>query len=81
MNLEKYLGKPEQIQKIKTPLYAALGFLVVVDLFVHREHVAFIWDGIPGFNAFYGLISTVLIIMVAKFVGHAWLMKSEDYYD
>lgn len=37
LNLEKYVGNPEQIQKIKTPLYAALGLLVVVDFFVHRS--------------------------------------------
>ena len=80
LTLERYLGKPGQIQKIKTPLYIALGFLVVVDFFAHREHAAFIWDAIPGFSTFYGLIATVLIIFVSKFLGYG-LMKPEDYYD
>lgn len=69
----------EQIQKIKTPLYAALGLLVVVDFFVHREHAAFGWDSIPGFSAFYGLIAAALIIFVSKFLGYG-LMKPENYY-
>ena len=77
---ERYLGKPEQIQKIKALLYGALGFLVVLDFFIRGAHVAFIWDSIPGFSAFYGLIATVLIIVVSKFLGHVWLMKPENYY-
>ncbi len=81
MNLAQYVGKPEQIQRIKRACCATLGSLVVVDFFLYREHVAFLWDGIPGFSAFYGFISTVLIILVSKFVGHVWLMKPEDYYD
>lgn len=75
------LVKPEQIQKIKTPLIATLVLLAVVDIFVHGDHATFIWDSIPGFNAVYGLITTVLIIVVSKALGHALLMKPEDYYD
>ncbi|MEK6591332.1 MAG: hypothetical protein AABZ11_11720 [Nitrospinota bacterium] len=81
MNVEKYLGKPEQIQRIKRVFYVVLGILVLVDFFIRREHVAFVWDVIPGFNAFYGLVSAILLIIVTKFVGHTWLMKREDYYD
>lgn len=80
LNLNSDFGKPEQIQKMKTPLYAVLGFLVVVDFFVHREHAALIWESIPGFSAVFGLIATVLIIFVSKFLGLG-LMKREDYYD
>lgn len=69
----------ERVQKVKTPLYAALGFLVVVDFFLHREHAAFVWDSIPGFSAFYGLIATALIIFVSKLLG-VGLMKPENYY-
>lgn len=69
----------EQVRKIKTLLYAALGFLVVVDFFVHREHAAFGWDSIPGFSAFYGLIAAALIIFISKFLG-VGLMKPENYY-
>lgn len=80
LNLDRYFGKPEQFQKMKTPLYAALGILVVADFFVHREHAELIWESIPGFSTAFGLIATVLIIFVSKFLGLG-LMKREDYYD
>lgn len=79
LRLERYFGKPEQIQKMKPPLYAALGLLVAVDFFVHREHAALIWESIPGFSALFGLIATVLIIFVSKFLGLG-LIKPENYY-
>lgn len=71
---------PEQLERIKKPLYAALAVLVAADFFIHREHASLIWESIPGFNALYALIATVLIIVVSKFLGHAWLMKPENYY-
>ncbi len=59
--------------------------LVVVfasDFFVHREHAEYIWDKIPGWGAFYGFVSCVIIILVSKFIGHqGGIMKREDYYD
>lgn len=71
---------PERIQKVKKILYALLGFLVVADFFIYREHAALMWESIPGFNALYALVATVLIIVISKFLGHAWLMKPENYY-
>lgn len=69
------------MKTLKKIFYATLGLLVGADLVIHREHVTFWWDAIPGFSAFYGLLSTILIIVVSKAIGHAWLMKREDYYD
>ena len=81
MRLEKYLDNPEQIKTLKKMFYAILGLLVVADVVMHRAHVTFFWEAIPGFHAVYGLVSTAMIIVVSKFIGHAWLMKREDYYD
>jgi len=61
--------------------YAVLGLLVGADFLVPRTHVTFFWDALPGFNAVYGLLSTLLIILVSKAIGHAWLMRREDYYE
>ncbi len=61
--------------------YIALFIVVVADFLVHRHHVTFFWDSIPGFSAFFGFVSCVLIIVISKAVGHAWLMKKEEYYD
>lgn len=61
--------------------YGMLGLMVVLDVVVSREHVLFGWERLPGFSAVYGFVSCALIIVVSKVVGHAWLMKREDYYD
>jgi F0F1-type ATP synthase assembly protein I len=61
--------------------YLALFIVVVADFLVYRHHPKFFWDTIPGFSAFFGFISCVLIIVISKAVGHALLMKKEDYYD
>lgn len=72
MNLKKFPKKAS---------YLCLALVVIADFFVHREHVIFIWDRIPGFSALYGLVSSIVIIVVSKAIGHAFLMKREDYYD
>lgn len=75
------LEKPENIKKIKNFSYIILAILVLIDFFIHRHHVFFFWDKIPGFNAFYGFIACIIIIIGSKTLGKRWLMKPEDYYD
>lgn len=79
--LQQILENPERMKKVKLAFYATLALLVVGDVFVHREHATFFWDKIPGFSAVYGFISCVLIIVLSKFIGHAGLMKPENYYE
>ncbi|MBI5971188.1 MAG: hypothetical protein HY884_08560 [Deltaproteobacteria bacterium] len=66
---------------VKKASYAALVLVFGADFFVHRHHGAFFWDNLPGYGAVYGFISCIVIIIVSKAIGHAWLMKKEDYYD
>lgn len=61
--------------------YGILSVLVLLDFFVPKEHAVFAWEILPGFNAVYGLISCIVIILVSKWLGHAGLMKRESYYD
>jgi hypothetical protein len=62
--------------------YLVLALIVVADFFVHREHVEFIWERLPGWSALYGFGSCILLIFVSKFLGHrGGLMRPEDYYD
>ncbi len=68
-------------KKAKKGFYVFLGLVVISDFFVHHDHVNFLWDKIPGWWSAYGFISTVVMIVLSKAIGHAWLMKSEDYYD
>jgi hypothetical protein len=60
--------------------YATLGILVVLDFFIEK-HPHFPWENIPGFYALFGLLACILIVVMAKTLGHKWLMRKEDYYD
>ena len=52
-----------------------LGFIAVP----HHPH--FVWERIPGFDAVFGFVGCLIIIIASKWIGHTWLQKNEDYYD
>jgi hypothetical protein len=80
--LVNFIGDPENSGKVKKIGYVLLVAVFVSDFFVHRDHAEYFWDKIPGWGAFYGLASCVVIILVSKFLGHqGGIMKREDYYD
>ena len=62
-------------------MYGVLALLVVLDLLLPAAYQRFPWDGIGGFGAIYGFVACVLIIVVSKALGYAFLYKPEDYYD
>lgn len=76
-----YIGNADNAGKLKKIGYVTLAAVFVADFFVHRDHAIFIWDKIPGWSAFYGFVSCVVLILVSKFLGHHGIMKREDYYD
>ncbi|MCK8601778.1 hypothetical protein [Desulfoferrobacter suflitae] len=77
-----YIGDPANAKTLRRLGYLALAVVFVADFLVHRAHAEYIWDKIPGFGAFYGFVSCVLIIVVSKFIGHqCGIMQDEDYYD
>lgn len=76
-----FFDKPQNIKLLKILFYIGLALTVVVDFFIMRKYVHFSWENIPGFYAIFGFIACLLIIAIAKTLGHKWLMKREDYYD
>jgi hypothetical protein len=44
------------------------------------EH-EFWWSNLPIFFALLGFIGCVAMIYIAKWLGHYWLQRKEDYYD
>ena len=43
---------------------------------------AHLWgDGVPGYWAAFGLVWTVVIVVVSKWLGHVLLHRPEDFYD
>jgi len=65
-------------------LLGCLFLSVAIGVFVHlylRPSVHFIWEALPIFNAMYGFIGCIVIIIGSKALGHYWLQKEEDYYE
>lgn len=61
--------------------YAVLALLVVIDIFVPKDH-AHTWpEKYPGFWSLFGFVACVLIIIISKWYGHLGIMTREDYYD
>ncbi len=78
----RFFGDAEQAKRRLWLLAATLLAVVVADIFVPREHVAFFWDAIPGWAELFGFVSCVAIIFVSTALGHQGrLMRREDYYD
>ena len=88
--LERQLEDPVRFIRMKRWFYVGLAAVAVVEIVlpigwhllrleVHPPHFWFEW--IPAWGSLYGLISCLAIIVVSKFLGKAWLMRREDYYD
>lgn len=39
------------------------------------------WDAVPGWWAIFGAVGCAAIVIVSKWLGHAFLQKDEDWYD
>ncbi len=76
-----FFHKLENIRLLKILFYICLSITVTVDFFITRKYIHFPWENIPGFYALFGLVACILIVVMAKTLGHKWLMKKEDYYD
>lgn len=62
-------------------MLALMALLVIADILIPTGYGRFPFDTIGGFGALYGFVSCVLIIVVSKLLGYAFLYRSEDYYD
>ncbi len=58
-----------------------MALLVVADFATEPSYQRYPWDGLGGFGALYGFASCVVIIIVSKALGYAFLYRSDDYYD
>lgn len=69
---------------LKILFYAGLAVVILLEFVFMGVHVEFSLEHIaefPVFHAIFGFISCLLLVFTAKFLGHRWLMKEEDYYD
>ncbi len=78
---EKSFEQSAVFKKIKIGFCVVLGLLLIADFFIPKEHAMLPGETIPGFYALFGLLATTLIILVAKLLGHLFIMKKEDFYN
>ena len=75
-----WLDQPRNVNKIIYALVAACTAVVLADLFYHKEHTEYAFQSWIGFDAFYGFVCCVFLVLAAKQLRRV-LMRDEDYYD
>jgi hypothetical protein len=73
-----WLARPRTIRRLWILGLIILGFTVLGEYLVER-HPLFSLDRLPGFNAIFGFLACVGLILVAKLIALA-LMRADTYY-
>ena len=66
---------------LKYLFFTSIGIFALLGFFVVPEHPHFFWEKIPAFDAIFGFWGCIVIVLIAKSLGHYLLEKDEDYYD
>jgi hypothetical protein len=66
---------------LRNLMFASLGLLVVLNLFITPHDPHFGLDQFPGFWALFGLLGAVILAKGAKGAAHTFLGKDEDFYE
>jgi hypothetical protein len=85
INEQAGAAPPAKIQglgrALRNLMFAGLGLLVVLNLFITPHHPHFGLEKIPGFWALFGLLGAVILAKGAKGAAHTFLGKDEDFYE
>ena len=68
-------------RKLRRWLYIGIFMVCLLGFVFPNKHPHFWWQKIPVYDAIFGFIGCIAIILFSKWLGHAWLMKDEDFYD
>ncbi len=83
--LQEIIDDPGRSALAKRIFYAIVISIAILEILtvnvLHIGHGYFWFDSLPAFGSVYGLISCLLIIVMAKFVLPHILSKKEDYYE
>lgn len=80
MNNKQYIfDNPKNVKLLVRALYACCFILFAMDLIIHR-HIYHPWEEFTGFYAFYGCLSCVVLVLIAREIRKV-VMRPEDYYD
>ncbi len=73
------LVRESTIRKLWKGLIAVLTVVTLMDFVIH-PHPHFGIDGTFGFYSWYGLVTCILMVLVAKLLGVA-IKRKDTYYD
>ncbi|MEM9281203.1 MAG: hypothetical protein AAGA96_05205 [Verrucomicrobiota bacterium] len=80
-----WFDRKENVRKVLFGLFGACGLLVLIDVVFwitgFDKHPYLKWEQWPGFQAIYGFVACVLLVLVAKYVLRPLVMRAEDYYE
>jgi len=76
---DHWLTRESTIKQLWIAFAIVLVVTILADLLIDR-HAYFGLDGTFGFAAWFGFVSCVVLIVVAKGLGW-WLKRSDTYYD
>jgi len=67
---------------LKVLLLVSIVIVCFLGFLVHPGHEShYIWEKIPVFEAIFGFIGCIVLIIFSKVLGHYLLEKRENYYD
>jgi hypothetical protein len=66
---------------VRYVLIVSIGLCILMGLFFRPEHPHFWWEKIPIFDAIFGFLGCIVIVLGSKALGHHWIQKDEDYYN
>ncbi|MDQ7838237.1 MAG: hypothetical protein RDU59_07075 [Thermodesulfobacteriota bacterium] len=69
------------MKTFKYIFFGSIALSCLLGLVFTNPHPHFWWQKIPVFDAVFGFIGCIVIIVVSKALGHGWLQKKEGYYD
>ncbi|HMK44159.1 MAG TPA: hypothetical protein VK445_08490 [Dissulfurispiraceae bacterium] len=85
MALRRWLEDPQRVRLLKRAFVAGVVLIALLEVLVvnvlHLGHGYFWFDGLPAFGSLYGFISSVIIIVIAKFVLYPLVSRKEEHYD
>ena len=71
----------DSAKRLRNLFFAALGVLVLLNVFIHPHDPHFGLDKLPGFWALFGVVGAVILAKGAKGLAHTVLGKDEDFYE
>ncbi len=67
---------------LKVLLFVSIVIVCFLSFLIHPEHEPhYIWEKIPVFEAIFGFVGCIVLIIFSKVLGHYFLEKQENYYD